>query len=68
MEGWRHERFALYGRHDARRIFHLCKGHERLCHLGFVAGEEGDVSGWEVRREAVVDYVDMKVRKYYCRP
>lgn len=61
------DRFAICGEHDVRRIFHLCKGHERLCHIGHVAGESQNISQWYVRTQAVVSVVDAKVRKYYCR-
>jgi hypothetical protein len=45
------QRFALEKVHDPKRLFPLCKGHERLAHLGLIENEQSDPSLWKLRSQ-----------------
>lgn len=62
------DRFAYFKTHDSTRIFHLCKGHERLCHLGLIANEDLSIQHWQIRQTAVINTIDAKVQEYYRPP
>jgi len=62
------QRFGLEKIHDSDRLFGLCKGHERIAHLGLIENEEGMPLAWKIKK--VPDYdapkfkIDELVAKY----
>ena len=60
------QRWALDRVHDPDKIYCLCEGHERLMHMGLVAGEEGPPDGWRVLdKQEVCDSGDCGCGKQY---
>lgn len=45
------DRFALYHAHDPDHIVPLCKGHERLVHLGLIENENQSPQFWKIRTQ-----------------
>ncbi len=62
------QRFALENVHDGDRLHALCKGHERIAHLGLIENEDKAPQFWKLRREAEKDSpkyeIDLIVNKF----